>query len=302
MNEANSRLKPSTAGIAYSVNAVCYLIVSIIVATIVEYAAIDKNSDGLKYLSYLGASFSIALGCFITMKFRGQKITELAPVKCHYKYYVIALLMIFGLLFSVSKINYVTLEVLKYIGYTPRAEDSYLPSLDGALIVPAILVVAVLPAVFEEFLFRGVILNNARAGLGDVSTILTVGFCFALFHGSAEQTVYQFICGCAFAFVAVRSGSILPGVLMHFINNALIIILFASGATGADGNLALSAGADIALSVFGGLCFAASIILLVLDKKPLAVGQKGAAKQFFIYASVGIAPLAVIWISSFFMV
>ena len=92
-----------------------------------------------------------------------------------------------------------------------------------------------LPAFCEELLFRGVLLNACENGMGSIRAVFTVGFCFALFHGSPEQTVYQFIAGCVFAFVAVRSRSVTPSVLMHFINNALIVILGACGLYGEGG-------------------------------------------------------------------
>lgn len=299
MNEANPKLNSTTAGIAYSTSVVVYILISLLVSIIVTAAKIPNEADGFIYLSYLAAPVAILVACAIVMKFRGQKFTEVAPVKCHFKYYIIALLMIFGLLFSLSKLNGLTLELLKLLGYTPREESSYLPSLKGGLIIPALIVIAVLPAVFEEFLFRGIISRNARQSVGDVRAIFIVGFCFALFHGSPEQTVYQFITGCCFSFLAIRSGSILPSVLIHFLNNAIIIILFACGATDSGGNLIISQTGDIILTVVASLAFVGAIVWLILDKTPLAKCPKGGVKAFFIYGSVGIIILAVMWILSF---
>ncbi len=301
MNEANSKLNPATAGLTFSVNAVVYIFMSLIVSLIARGAGMGADTDGYIYLSYLAAPVALAVGCSLMMVLCKQKIRDVAPVKCGLKYYAIAALLIFGLLFAVSELNILTLELLKFFGYTPREQSSYLPDLHGGLIVPALLVIAVLPAVMEEFLFRGVILSNTRAGAGDISAVFIVGLCFALFHASPEQTIYQFICGCVFAFIAVRSGSVLPGVLMHFVNNALIIILYACGATDVNGNLAIPVAADIAVTVVAALAFIGGMVWLILDKKPLSKGEKGGVKSFFITASVGIAILAVIWILSFFV-
>lgn len=301
MNQANPKLNSADAGIAFSANVVLYIFASLIVSLIVTGANIGEETDAYKYLSYLAAPVALAAGSAFIMLFRKQTIRDVAPIKCGVKYYVIAALLIFGLLFSVSGLNVLTLEFLKLFGYTPREESSYLPSLGGGLIVPALLVIAVLPAVMEEFLFRGIILSNTRASTGDIRAIFIVGFCFALFHASPEQTIYQFICGCVFAFLAVRSGSVLPCVLMHFANNALIIILYACGATDANGSLALSAAADIAVTVLAAVAFVGGIVWLALDKKPLSKGVKGGVKNFFITAWVGVAILAVVWILSFFI-
>ena len=297
MHEVNSKLNSETAGLAFSVNTVVFILINLVASIIITAFAIPESSDGYIYISYLAAPVALSIGCFATLKYKKQSIREVAPVKCHYKYYIIAILLIFGLLFALIHINDLTLELLKWTGYTPR--KNYLPTLDGGLIVPALLVIAVLPAVFEEFLFRGVLLNNIRCSVGDIRTVFIVGFCFSLFHASPEQTVYQFMCGCAFAFLAVRSGSIVPCILMHFLNNATIIILNACGAADANGELLISQTGDIILTVVAALSLIGSIVWLILDKKPLQKSGNGGVKEFFIYASAGIVILAIIWILSF---
>lgn len=302
MNEVNTRLNARAAGLALSSSAVCYVFVSLVLSVLAEAGVISKTSDLFLYIGYVLAPVALAAGGLITLKFGKQKVASVVPVKCNFKYYIIAILMIFGLLFAVSNLNVLTLELLTKMGYTPKDEGAYLPSLKGGLIVPALIVIAVLPAVFEEFLFRGVILNNLKYDMGTVSTVFVVGFCFALFHGSAEQTVYQFICGCAFALIAIRSGSIIPGVLMHFINNALVIILYACGATDVAGNFAISQTANIILIIAASISFITAVVWLILDKKPVEKCQKGGISSFFFYASVGILILAILWVASFFRV
>lgn len=300
MKEVNSKLNSTTAGLAYSVNVVVYFIINLIVALIIVVGKIPTGSDGYIYITYIAAPIALAVGCGAILIFKKQKISEVAPVKCHYKYYIIALLMIFGLLFALSKLNGLTLKLLELLGYTPREDSSYLPSVKGGLIVPVLLIIAVLPAISEEFLFRGIISRNARESVGDIRAILITGFCFSLFHASPEQTVYQFISGCAFSFVAIRSGSILPSVMMHFLNNAIIIVLYACGATDAGGDLLISQTGNIILTVVAALAFVGSVVWLALDKKPIKKCGKGGVASFFIYASVGIVILGLVWILSFF--
>lgn len=301
MNEVNQKLNSGSAGMAFSANVMVYVFISLIVSVVVTSTNMGHETDGYKYLSYLVSPAALAIGCAVFMRVRKQTFKEVAPLKCSVKYYIIAALLIFGLIFAVSEVNVLTLKFLQLLGYVPREESTYLPSLEGGLVVPAILVIAVLPAIFEEFLFRGILISNTRISTGDIRAIFIVGLCFALFHGSAEQTVYQFICGCVFAFLAVRSGSIIPCILIHFINNALIIILNACGATDASGSLSLSPAADITLKVIAALAFVGGMVWLILDKKPLLKGVKGGVKNFFITASFGIIVLTVVWICSFFV-
>ncbi len=302
MTEVNSPLNSKTGGLAYSITTGFYLAVSLLAGVIVGLAGLDLNSEGAKYISYLAAPVAISAGVVVTLAVRKVSFKQIFPVKCKLKYYVIAVLMIFGLLFSLGWINDVTVQFFKLFGYVPRPSESYLPDSSGWKIIPAFIVLAILPPLAEETLFRGLILNNAERGMGGIRAVLVSGFCFALFHASPEQTVYQFIAGCAFAFLAVKSRSILPSVLMHVINNGMIVILNVCGAFDSSGALILSAGADIALTIIAGISLIGSVVWLILDKTPFIKCSKNGVSGFFIYAAAGIAVLAVMWISTFFPV
>lgn len=299
LNEVNLRLTRA-GGFVFSASAVLMLVAGLIVAAIVKTFDIPEKSDLYLYLNYLCAPVAMVSGIIITLRLNKISPKPLFPVKCHPKYYLIAVLLIFGLLFSVSYIDAPFLELFKLMGYKQKEASAYFPTLSGGWVVLALLVIAVMPAIFEEALFRGVLLNTCEQSLGSIRTIFIVGFCFALFHGSPEQTVYQFLAGCAFAFIAVRSGSILPSVLMHFLNNGLLVVFGACNLFDEAGNFIMPDGAFIAVTVISALCFIAAILLLVFDKKPLKKGNKKFIVQFFIYASVGIAILVLSWILSFF--
>lgn len=283
-----------TGGFTFSVATVVYLVVSLLVSLLVLALKLDSASDAYLYIGYIAAPVAIAAASAVSLRVRKTRIKSVCPVACSPKYYLIGLMLIFGLLFSLGWVNEVIVKGLTALGYTPK--ESYLPDLGGAKVIPALLVIAVLPAVFEEFLFRGIILNSIENSVGGIATVFIVGMCFSLFHTSPEQTVYQFICGCLFALIAVRSRSILPSVMMHFINNALIIILNACNLFDEGGNLIISGGGYIAITVLSALSLIGAVVWLILDKHKLAKGNSGAVKAFFKYASVGIAVLALLWI------
>lgn len=288
-------------GLAFSLAAVLFIVVGFILGIIMLISGIEEKSDPYIYLNYLAAPVAMTVASAITLRYKKIPFKSVFPVKCRPKYYLIALMLIFGLLFSVGYVDRPVIEFFKLLGYQERGADAYFPTLNGGWVVLALLVIAVMPALFEEFFFRGVILNTCEDSLGTVRTVFVVGFCFALFHASPEQTVYQFIAGCAFAFVAVRSGSILPSVLMHFINNALIVIFAACNLFDDGGNLVMPAPVSIAVTVLSALCFVGAVIWLIFDKKPVKKSQSGGVKYFFIYAAVGIFVLGLTWILSFFI-
>lgn len=300
MEEINPRLNSATGGIAYTAAAFTYFIALFVVSLILRLTALDAESDAYLYISYLVSPVAISLSVFGVLKFRKISFKSIAPVKCNPKYFLIAALLIYGLVFALSWVNGVSVKFFELFGYKQREAGSYLPDLSGGKVVLALLVIAVLPALFEELLFRGIILNSCENGAGTVRTVFIVGFCFSLFHASPEQTVYQFITGCAFAFIALRSGSILPSVLMHFINNALIVIFAACGLLDEAGNLIISSGGNIALIVTSAIALVGALVWLILDKTPVKKCEKGGVKSFFICASPAIAAFAIVWLVSLF--
>lgn len=317
MHTVNSGLCSKTGGVSYTVLVIIYIIFTVVASAITAIIAngimgkydYTELSQALKhvqatdmfiYINYLLAPIMIAI-C-VTFITRRNKIgfNSIFPVKCKPKYYLIGLLLIFGLLFSLSNLNGVSIKFFKLFGYEERESSTYFPKLSGGMIVPAFIVIAIMPAVFEELMFRGLLLNCCENGMGSIRAILVTGFCFSLFHASPEQTVYQFIAGCAFAFIAVRSGSVLPSMAMHFINNALIVIFAACDLFDEAGNLAMPDAAFITLTVLSAISFVGAIVWLVLDKTKLKKCEKGGVKIFFLYASVAIGALGLIWILSLF--
>ncbi|MDD4276022.1 MAG: type II CAAX endopeptidase family protein [Clostridia bacterium] len=108
------------------------------------------------------------------------------------------------------------------IGYTITGEIPILTGSAGTLIL-GILVLAILPSIAEELMFRGAILNGLKKH-GVIKAVLISALCFMLMHTSPQQTVYQFILGIIFGYAVYSTGSIYMGMLIHFVNNLIVVI------------------------------------------------------------------------------
>ena len=214
--------------------------------------------------------------------------------KTSWKYFLIAIALQFGLLFSLDKVNSYFLELLELIGYSGGMSDaSSLPSMAGAGIVGALAVVAVLPAFLEESIFRGVMLEGMKA-LGTAAACLLGGLCFSLFHQNPEQTIYQFICGAAFTLLAIRADSLLPAVAAHLLNNAFIVLELRFSFL-----QHVPLGGEIAIYVLSALSLVGSLVwLLFFDKRGNTKGQVP-CKAFVKPALPGIIVCAVMWVYVF---
>src|SRR5262249_23163016 len=85
------------------------------------------------------------------------------------------------------------------------------------------LVFVLLPAMSEELAFRGFILAGLRGRFRPWMAILLSSTLFALYHFNVFQLVPAFCLGVVLGLLAVRSGSVLPGMLFHFLHNGLLI-------------------------------------------------------------------------------
>lgn len=97
-------------------------------------------------------------------------------------------------------------------------------SLQGIIDKPiqAFVTVAIMPAVIEEILFRGLIyrgISNKRTA-GIISAVL-----FALLHMNFNQICYAFIMGLAFSFVIYVTDNLTVSILLHMLFNTFTVII-----------------------------------------------------------------------------
>lgn len=92
-------------------------------------------------------------------------------------------------------------------------------------LVLVLFTIAASPAICEELLFRGAILSGMRQRLSPLPAILLVGVLFGIFHVSIYRILPTSLLGIMLTYVAVRSGSVFPGMLCHFLINASAVLV-----------------------------------------------------------------------------
>ncbi len=101
--------------------------------------------------------------------------------------------------------------------------DGYIPTTPWELVL-AILVIGMIPAVFEEFLLRGIVYGvmaeyNSRAAL-IFTTVM-----FALMHGNLEGLAGYLFLGAVLVVLLRRTGSLYACMLFHLVNNLTALLL-----------------------------------------------------------------------------
>lgn len=89
----------------------------------------------------------------------------------------------------------------------------------------SIFIVALLPAVIEEMVFRGVIQHNFNKKYNIVFSILVASLLFGIAHMNLSQFIFSFILGIFLGYVYYDSKNIIVPILFHFTNNLLAVII-----------------------------------------------------------------------------
>lgn len=88
----------------------------------------------------------------------------------------------------------------------------------------AVFYVALLPAVCEELIFRGIVTNGLKK-YGTTTAVVISSIFFALMHQNLQQLIYQLFLGAVMAYIVLKTGSIIYTMCLHFFNNFAILLL-----------------------------------------------------------------------------
>ena len=100
---------------------------------------------------------------------------------------------------------------------------SLIPTDGSRGLLATLALVALTPAICEEALFRGPILRGLRARTSPAAAVALTGLLFGVFHLDLSRILPTALLGVLLSLVALESGSILPAILAHFLNNATLI-------------------------------------------------------------------------------
>ncbi len=113
------------------------------------------------------------------------------------------------------------LEALKVQLWLP---DVPLPS-NGAQIILAVAAVGITPAILEELLFRGVLLEGLKRELNQKAAIWLTALLFAFMHGSLAGLPAHIALGLVITLLAIRQNNLQLPMIYHFSHNAASLII-----------------------------------------------------------------------------
>ena len=87
-----------------------------------------------------------------------------------------------------------------------------------------ILAFAVTPALCEEIAFRGFLLSGFRQSGRVILAVLLSSFTFGIIHVIPQQVFNAMLLGIVLGAMCVRTGSLFPGIVYHFLHNSLGVL------------------------------------------------------------------------------
>lgn len=128
-------------------------------------------------------------------------------------------------------------------------------------------VIAVTPAICEEFFFRGLVFYNFERTMISKKAIFMTGFIFAIFHFHPFNLLPLILLGYYLTFVVYYSRSIITGIAVHFVNNFLsAYLVFRYGKEGFE-NPEGTLYDNLLLLITGGISIVLFLIILKVIKK-----------------------------------
>ena len=103
--------------------------------------------------------------------------------------------------------------------------DSFLNMSSISDLLYTLVVIAVVPAIGEELLFRGYLQQKIFSRLKNPHTaIIITAFLFSIIHLDFQGIIPRFFLGALLGYIFYWSGSLLLPILAHFVNNAQVVI------------------------------------------------------------------------------
>ncbi len=194
----------------------------------------SASTNPMQFLGFVAISLILTFGlpAIIWLRIYGTLARFDEPISRNYKFYGIAFLLFLAMLF-VSEGAYAILnQIFESRGWTdftnePDNLKSVRDLLNNKSLLPAtILVIAIVPAIAEEFFFRKVIFGflHKQTNTFWVPAILSSMF-FAGLHQHVITLIPIFLLGLGLTYAYYVTRNIWLPILFHALNNSLSIIL-----------------------------------------------------------------------------
>jgi uncharacterized protein len=206
--------------------------------TLIDAVQDPQNANAVRLMQFIATLFFFFLPAFLYAKICHKKaLTHLGFIKMPgLKQLVLVCGIMFFALFIVGALGEIWHQIpfpKNWQAQFKAAEEAYnkqmqvMARMNGVGdYMLSILIVALLPAVFEEAIFRGALQNLLSRWIkAPVWAIVITAILFSAVHGSYDGFVPRFVLGFILGWLFYRTGNIWLNIAAHFLNNAIAITM-----------------------------------------------------------------------------
>ena len=229
--EYNNRMKSdlSKTYFVYFLILVSLVLVRII-ASLGVFSFLGDYADYIFTLTiqvFILLGFSVFLLSFLTKKKKKDLLADFSFKKIRLNSVIICLLIGVIVYFLNSYIASFFYYILSLFGFSLSGNSS-MQTYPIWLLILNLIFTAILPAVCEETVHRGMLLSQIKKKSIGFAIVIS-SLLFGLLHINIYQFFYASILGLLLAVLTISTNSIYPAMIVHFMNNALNVYMsFAS--------------------------------------------------------------------------
>lgn len=278
-------------GIAFFAMVALYFFINVVGQFVSGLIFPDKGAGYVAVCATFSSLAMVLVIAYFALKKKARFTVDFGVKKFDCKYLVSSIFLSIGMFCGLGFLNSAVISFLQNLGLSVGSASVPLDNL-GHLICFSIVLVLI-PAVVEELFFRGLLLkslDNAKA----IYSVIIISVCFAMYHCSFAQLLYQLVYGAGLVLLCKASKSVIPCMVSHFINNFVVILFEYFGVYIDLFNPFIIAIGLVVLTVFFVCCCKGNIKNSACQK----LQRSDSVKEFFIPGGIlAVALLAVVIIS-----
>ncbi len=216
----------SKIGLRYGIMGIVYVAVQLGLATLLNLILKDNYEKYSVYISFGLIVLTVDCICFPLIYLLTMKMPkgEVKHEKFHFGHFLLCVLCMYGLIGVGAILGMIVHTPLSAPFEDPEETNALVKLMMNSNFFVRLLVVGILAPIFEELIFRKVLIDHTIIH-GELPAILLSGLMFGLFHGNFQQSFFTCFIGCLFAYVYIKTGKIIYTILLHMTVNCATSVI-----------------------------------------------------------------------------
>lgn len=208
----------------FKINLIYFVaITSVAIIFLLGYMGILKNEILTSFLIQIVVMFAIPLLMYSLLMKKSIKetLSDTGLKKISSGMLLISIALGFVLYFINSFVADAFSSIIALFGFESLPTQATTSTLNYGMLLKELILSCILPGICEEFLHRGIMLHAQKKHANTKYCLIISSIIFGLTHLNIRQFFYASILGFLMGYVALVADSIIPSIIIHFMNNFL---------------------------------------------------------------------------------